>query len=419
MVVRPQSLSCLGISRTRRGPRGPTRRDGAALVGGPLRPDAVRRDHRRARGAALRAGDGRSSTPPPPPATPGSRDSIPTRRPGCEIGLPPWVRPKPPVCERRRGHRRRVAAPPSPVTARCAVGRGTRALDRAGRPFLDCRGGHGDRDAVRHLDRAGRDRRRVRRHPVVRDALGLRRRHLAHRNRPAATRLAATARGAASRPSTWCHRSWPASSAWPSCASGWRGPSRRIISPTWPPRWRRTCGPDCSPPTTGSTSPSPSPTSSPWWSVPPARLLGSVLLSASTVGAVLFVAVLVARERRSRRAAAAAVAGSLLVYLLGIGQGIWRRFNEQYRFTVALAPDGIRVRRGLLSTVSETIPIRPRPGRPPDRAPVVAPVGLVPPRGRPGRRARARAFAGGSGRMTKALLPVGSHDDGATTSARP
>lgn len=100
----------------------------------------------------------------------------------------------------------------------------------------------------------------------------------------------------------------------------------------------------------------PEPDEQPVVVVPPARLLGSVLLSASTAGAVLFVALLVGLSTVSR-AAAAAVAGSLLVYLLGIGQGIWRRFNEQYRFTVALAPDGIRVRRGLLSTVSETIPI--------------------------------------------------------------
>ena len=100
------------------------------------------------------------------------------------------------------------------------------------------------------------------------------------------------------------------------------------------------------------------------------------------------------------------MAGSLLVYLLGIGQGIWRRFNEQYRFTVALAPDGIRVRRGLLSTVSETIPI----GR-------VQAVRQIEPllwrlfgwcrlevdlAGVPG-----HGGTGGGGRVTKALLPVG------------
>ena len=139
--------------------------------------------------------------------------------------------------------------------------------------------------------------------------------------------------------------------------------------------------------------------------VPTGRLLGSVLLSASTLGAVVFVVVLAVLATIST-AAAAAVAGSLAVYLIGIGQGIWRRFNDQYRFTVALAPDGIRVRRGLLSTVSETIPI----GR-------VQAVRQIEPllwrlfgwcrlevdlAGMPG-----HDRSGGGGRVTKALLPVG------------
>lgn len=142
--------------------------------------------------------------------------------------------------------------------------------------------------------------------------------------------------------------------------------------------------------------------------VPPARLLGSVLLSASTAGALVFVAALLFLTTVSR-AAAAAVAGSLFVYLLGIGQGIWRRFNEQYRFTVALAPDGIRVRRGLLSTVAETIPVRrvqavrqiePLLWRLLGWCRLEVDLAGVPGHGR---------SAGGSGRMTKALLPVGSH----------
>ena len=142
--------------------------------------------------------------------------------------------------------------------------------------------------------------------------------------------------------------------------------------------------------------------------VPPGRLLGSVLLSASTLGAAVFVVALVVLSTVST-AAATAVAGSLLVYLLGIGQGIWRRFNEQYRFTVALAPDGIRVRRGLLSTVSETIPtgrvqavrqIEPLLWRMFGWCRLEVDLAGVPGHGR----------SGGSGRVTKALLPVGSHE---------
>jgi len=139
--------------------------------------------------------------------------------------------------------------------------------------------------------------------------------------------------------------------------------------------------------------------------IPTGRLLGSVLLSGPTAGALFFV-VLVAVLPSISTAAAAAVAGSLLIYLIGLGQGIWRRFNEQYRFTVALAPDGIRVRRGLLSTVSETIPIRrvqavrqiePLLWRLFGWCRLEVDLAGVPGHGR----------SGGSGRVTKALLPVG------------
>jgi putative membrane protein len=142
--------------------------------------------------------------------------------------------------------------------------------------------------------------------------------------------------------------------------------------------------------------------------VPPARLLGSVLVSGRTLGAVVYVAALIVVTTVSR-AAAAALAGSLLIYLVGIGQGIWRRFNDQYRFTVAVAPDGIRVRRGLFSTVSETIPIRrvqavrqiePLLWRLFGWCRLEVDLAGVPGHGR----------SGGTGRITKALLPVGSHD---------
>ncbi len=151
----------------------------------------------------------------------------------------------------------------------------------------------------------------------------------------------------------------------------------------------------------------PEPDEQPVAVVPPARLLGSVLLSASTSGAVLFVVAIIVVSTIST-AVAAAVAGSLVIYLLGIGQGIWRRFNEQYRFTVALAPDGIRVRRGLLSTVSETIPIQrvqavrqiePLAWRLFGWCRLEVDLAGVPGHGR---------SAGGTGRITKALLPVGS-----------
>ncbi|HLN43090.1 MAG TPA: PH domain-containing protein [Acidimicrobiales bacterium] len=149
----------------------------------------------------------------------------------------------------------------------------------------------------------------------------------------------------------------------------------------------------------------PEPDEQPVAVIPTGRLLGAVLLSATTLGALVFVAALAVLSTVST-AAAAVVAGSLVVYLIGIGQGIWRRFNEQYQFTVALAPDGIRVRRGLLSTVSETIPVRrvqavrqiePLLWRAFGWCRLEVDLAGVPGHGR----------SGGGARLTKALLPVG------------
>jgi putative membrane protein len=56
--------------------------------------------------------------------------------------------------------------------------------------------------------------------------------------------------------------------------------------------------------------------------------------------------------------AGAAAAGGLAVYLFGLGGLTWRRVADQYGFSVAQAPDGIRVHRGLFSTVSETVPFQ-------------------------------------------------------------
>jgi len=142
--------------------------------------------------------------------------------------------------------------------------------------------------------------------------------------------------------------------------------------------------------------------------IPTGRLVGSVVLSGPTLGVVLFVGALIALPSVSTRAAAG-VAGSLVVYLLTIGTAIWRRFNEQYGFTVAVAPDGIRIRRGLLGKVAETIPIR-RVQAVRQIEPLLwrlfgwcrLEVDLA---GVPG-----HDRSGGAGRVTKALLPVGPLD---------
>ncbi len=91
--------------------------------------------------------------------------------------------------------------------------------------------------------------------------------------------------------------------------------------------------------------------------VPGSRLAMSIALTGSTVVLVAFLAAFAVTTAVSPKEGAA-VGAFGFVYLLGLVTGIWRRFNTQYGFTVASAPDGIRVRRGLLGSVSETIPIR-------------------------------------------------------------
>jgi putative membrane protein len=90
--------------------------------------------------------------------------------------------------------------------------------------------------------------------------------------------------------------------------------------------------------------------------VPTGRLAGSVAASSTSLVAVLLVAVVVLVIDVPRVLAAAG--GMLLVWVLGLVPLLWRRISLEYGFTVAQAPDGIRIRRGLLATVAETIPRR-------------------------------------------------------------
>ena len=54
----------------------------------------------------------------------------------------------------------------------------------------------------------------------------------------------------------------------------------------------------------------------------------------------------------------ASISGGL-VWILGVATLVWRRFNQEYRLTVAESPDGLRVHSGLVALTAETI----RPGR--------------------------------------------------------
>jgi putative membrane protein len=93
----------------------------------------------------------------------------------------------------------------------------------------------------------------------------------------------------------------------------------------------------------------------PMASVATGRLLGSVLLSGLTL-VLLAIAVGLLILALTAPKAAAAAAGFLAVYILSFASALWRRLSNEFHFEAVEAPEGIRVRRGLLQTVSETIP---------------------------------------------------------------
>ena len=89
--------------------------------------------------------------------------------------------------------------------------------------------------------------------------------------------------------------------------------------------------------------------------VPAGRLAGSVLLSTSGAACVAVIVGLILSVVSP--IGVAAVAGTLGWWLVSFVPLAWRRVSAQYGFTVAQSPDGIRIRRGLLGTVAETIPV--------------------------------------------------------------
>jgi putative membrane protein len=92
--------------------------------------------------------------------------------------------------------------------------------------------------------------------------------------------------------------------------------------------------------------------------IPTPRLVAGILLSSTGLTAEAALAGLIVAAT-VWPGAVRAVAGSTSVWLLGFATAFWRRFNDEYRLTVAEAADGLRVRGGLVATTAETIP----PGR--------------------------------------------------------
>ena len=95
---------------------------------------------------------------------------------------------------------------------------------------------------------------------------------------------------------------------------------------------------------------------SPVLQVPPARLIGSLLLSGATIVLFLIIVGAVGAVIAARNAGPLA---SILPALIGVGAYVASRFTNEFNFTGAISPDGIRLRHGLLETRSQTIP----PGR--------------------------------------------------------
>ncbi|HEX9088096.1 MAG TPA: PH domain-containing protein [Arthrobacter sp.] len=90
--------------------------------------------------------------------------------------------------------------------------------------------------------------------------------------------------------------------------------------------------------------------------VPPGRLVGSLILSEQSVfvvvGGVASVVLSALTENRSFYL-------FLIPAVLGMVAAYWNSINRGYNFTAAVSPDGIRLRYGLLDTQAQTLP----PGR--------------------------------------------------------
>ena len=142
-------------------------------------------------------------------------------------------------------------------------------------------------------------------------------------------------------------------------------------------------------------------------SVPNGRLVGSVAASPASLLAALLVAEVVAILVSPK--VFAAVGSTFVVSLITLAPLVWRRIATEYGFTVAQSPDGIRIRRGLLGTVAETIPLRRVQAVRMVEPVLWRPLGWcrleIDVAGSPG-----RDHADGSGRMRKTLLPVGHRE---------
>jgi putative membrane protein len=90
-------------------------------------------------------------------------------------------------------------------------------------------------------------------------------------------------------------------------------------------------------------------------SIDTGRLIASILLSGLGIILEMVIVALVALAVVDPAALGAALSGGATA-LIGLGTTVFRRLNSDYQLTVAEAPDGLRLRSGLLQTTAETIP---------------------------------------------------------------
>ncbi|MGA9761483.1 MAG: PH domain-containing protein [Gaiellaceae bacterium] len=108
----------------------------------------------------------------------------------------------------------------------------------------------------------------------------------------------------------------------------------------------------------GAPQPEPSAQEHVLTTVPTGRLIASVLISDVGILAEAVLAALIVTALLSP-AAATGVIGAGAVWIVAMLTPVWRRFNQEYRLSLAEAPDGLRLRSGLIALSAETI----RPGR--------------------------------------------------------
>ncbi len=151
--------------------------------------------------------------------------------------------------------------------------------------------------------------------------------------------------------------------------------------------------------------------------VPPGRLFASILLTGTGLLLELTIVALIVLAIVAPGVAGAALSIGF-VGLISLVVGPLRRFNGDYRLTVADAADGVRLRSGLVETSAETIPrgriqairmIEPLAWRPFGWCRLEVDVASQKSKGRQDRN---------QAKSARALLPVGSHAQAASLVAR-